>query len=53
MPISSEIIDFDLAIVRAPTLWQSSVMMRRASSAVGAQWTWPPSAVTLRSNSSR
>jgi hypothetical protein len=40
--ISSESIDFDLVTVRAPTLWHSSAMMRRASAAVGAQWTWPP-----------
>ena len=33
-PISSDTIDFDLAIVRAPTLLQRSAMMRRASSAV-------------------
>ena len=51
--ISSATMDLDLATVLAPTLRHSSAIIARASCAVGAQCTWPPSAVTLRSNSSR
>ena len=47
-PISSEIIDLPLVTVLAPAARQMSRTMSRASSAVAAQCTWPPAAVTLR-----
>ena len=53
IPHSSEIRVLPLATVFAPASRQISSTIRRASSAVSAQWTWPPSAITCASYCSR